>query len=195
MKVSPPKAKPFKKNKVPMPLKTPPKKPLQNGDFLKLRLLSTPADQESLTYEMQVPYYRSGKLEDWFKFRQNLQQVFLGQRITSGPNQFTMTRRFLSGSPEKVFNRKAAEGTETVAHLKVCLQEVTKYLLPPNALKKQREYMRNGCFKPEDMSIKDYLSRIHEMNEHLAMFSENGDNNKFSEAELKEIAENAIPKK
>ena len=67
MKVSPPPttaARKGKRRRAPISLVPPTTEPLKKGDYLSLRLRSVPGADDSMTYEIHVPYYRGGEIEN-----------------------------------------------------------------------------------------------------------------------------------
>ena len=105
-----------------------------------------------------------------------------------------MARRLLQGDPLSTFNAKATElGNETVANFAQCIRAVTEYVLPKNALRDQKRYMRRILRKPREMTIKQYFARYHELNEYLDQFPPFNANQHIPEDEIKEHAEFSIP--
>ena len=75
----------------PIPLERPEPKILEKGTYLAMKLRSIPDNDESLVYELQIPYFKTGTPEEWFQFVWNLKRVLVGQHLTQGPNQYAMT--------------------------------------------------------------------------------------------------------
>ena len=123
-----------------------------------MKLRSDPKKSSSPIYKLNVPYFKSGTVKEWMKFLNNLEKVIIGQDLSTGPTQFSMSRRLLSGDTLAQFNNKAlalkneeimqraknkkegeevtpvsTEDIETHANLKKCLQAVTISVLPPQA--------------------------------------------------------------
>ena len=92
----------------PIPLEKPAVKDLEKDQYLALKLKSIPTRANSAEYTLNVPYFQSGTPEEWLKFLQNLERVFVGQNLTTGPNKFSMARRLLAGDSLSHFERKAA---------------------------------------------------------------------------------------
>ena len=60
------------RNPPPISLDRPEKVELQKGEYLTIKLWSTPDDPDSQTYELSIPYYGSGNPERWLKFLRDL---------------------------------------------------------------------------------------------------------------------------
>ena len=67
-----------------------------------------PGRATSAEYTLNVPYFQSGTAEEWLKFLQNLEKVFVGQNLTTSSTKFAMTRRLITGDSLTHFNDKAA---------------------------------------------------------------------------------------
>ena len=100
----------------PIPFERPEARELEKDQYLALKLKSVAGSASSLEYTLNVPYFQSGTAEEWIKFLQNLERVFVGQDLQNGPNKFSMTRRLLAGSSLSSFDAHAAslEKTEGV---------------------------------------------------------------------------------
>ena len=72
-------------------------KELEKDQYLALKLKSVPGRATSGEYALNVPYFQSGEPEEWLKFLQNLNKVFIGQNLTNCPARFVMVRRLLAG--------------------------------------------------------------------------------------------------
>lgn len=172
----------------------PEKKKLSKNDVLALKLRSTPSDANSQTYELTVPFFKSGTPEEWLLVKKSINKVLVGQNITTGPPQFAMIRRILDGDALAKFDEKAAEfGTETVANCQVCLNEVTRHVFPQRALQYQRRYMRRYLRKPVNVSTRAFNARLVEMNAYLPEFPPFGPQQQLADDDLSEILEFAVP--
>ena len=95
-------------------LERPEKKEYDKSDLLSLKLRSNPADKNSQTYELTVPFFRSGTPEEWLVTKKNIEKVIAGQNITTPAAKYAMTRRILEGDALAKFNTAAMTlGNET----------------------------------------------------------------------------------
>jgi hypothetical protein len=53
---------------VPIPMERPEQKPLRQGEYLTYKLRNVPNDPNSPTYELSVPYFKSGMPEEFILF-------------------------------------------------------------------------------------------------------------------------------
>jgi hypothetical protein len=166
----------------------------EEGSHLEMKLRSTPTDENSPTYSLKMPIFKTGSAEQWFHWRMQFKVVLRGQNLTTGNDQFAMARRLLTGEALTRFNNEANnQRAETVASLERCLQTVTDYVLPKFALAHQKRYLRRLCRKPQDMPIKQYYARYKEINDYLALFNDQGVANKLDNDEIKEHLNFSIP--
>ncbi len=76
----------------------------------------------------------------------------------------------------------------------MCLNEVTKTVIPIKGLRSQKRWMRYYLHKTDDFGAKDFVAREREINDHLQYFPpELNIDQKLPESELKEVLEYAIP--
>lgn len=166
----------------------------EEGSHLEMKLRSTPADENSPTYSLKMPIFKTGSAEQWFHWRKQFKVVLRGQNLTTASDQFAMARRLLTGEALTRFNNEATNHrVETIVSLERCLQAVTDFVLPKYALAHQKRYLRRLCRKPQDMPIKQYYARYKELNDYLALFNEQGDANKLDNDEIKEHLNFSIP--
>ena len=129
----------------PIPFERPVPKDLEKDQYLALKLKSIPGSASSSEYILNVPYFRAGTAEEWIKFLKNLDRVFLGQGLQTGPNKFSMTRRLLAGGSLSSFDAHAAslvetEGVpnETEETYKACIRAVTETIMGKKSLLTQK---------------------------------------------------------
>ena len=140
----------------PIPFERPAARELEKDQYLALKLKSVPGSATSLEYTLNVPYFQSGMGGEWIKFLENLERVFVGQDLQSGPNKFSMTRRLLAGDSLSHFNNHAVSLVEkegvpnkTEDTFKACIRAVTKTIMGKKALLTQKRYMRRILRKPK----------------------------------------------
>lgn len=155
---------------LPIPLEEPERKKFMKDSVLKLKLRSNPTDEKS-RYILKVPYFKEGTPEEWLTFETKLQDVYVGQQLTTDPMQYQMARRLLQGEPLQQFNRKAdILGNESVANLNECLHAVCLSVFPNAALKHQKRYMHRVIHKPKEAEMKAYYACYQELNRYLKRF-------------------------
>ena len=119
------------------------KEKLNKTQCLTFKLCSMPADKNSSTYELTVPFFRSRMPEELLLFIKSLKKVIVGQAITSGPNQYALARRLLQGDVLAAFEKATtAQTSETIAMFKECLKDLKKHIIPQCELANQKRYMQ-----------------------------------------------------
>ena len=155
----------------PIPLERPAKQDLPKGAYQSYKLRNIPDDPMSPTYELSVPYLSSGTPEEWLLFKKNVNRVITGQDKTTGPPKYVLARRLLQGEALATFDNKATElGNETVAHFKECPTAVTNFIFPVRSSMLQKRYMRRFLRKPAEMTTREYVARVPELNNYLPEF-------------------------
>ena len=146
---------------------------------------------------MPIPYFSTGTPEEWLRFVRNLYKVYVGQNLTTGPQQYACIRRLLDGNALTVFELNAAElGNPTVLNAEALIKDLRDQLFPQRALQQQKRYMRRSLRKPRNMSIRVYVNRVLEMNDQLVSYPgtfDNTDGTKLPEDEILNLLEFGIP--
>ena len=178
----------------PIPYERPEKKELKKSEYVTMKLRSDPAEAESQTYELAVPYFRSGTPEEWLLFVRALQKVIVGQNITTGPNKYAMARRLLEGDALAKFNEVATErGNQTNDNFVLCLRDVMEHVFPKRAIAVQKRYMRRYMRKPRTVKTREYMARFVEMNEYLREFPGYEEGKELQADDIMDIAEFGVP--
>ena len=178
-------------------LERPEKPTLTKGEYVVLKCRTDPTDEDSSTYDVPIPYYSTGTPEEWLRFERNLEKVFTGQDLTTGPQQYACVRRLLEGNALAVFDLNAATlGNETTQHLQLILMSLRDQVFPQRAQQQQKRYMRRALRKPRNMSIRVYVNRVQELNDQLEKYPGIGDElhgTKLPEDEILDLLEFGIP--
>ena len=155
-----------------IPLERSENKQPAKGEFLVMKCRTQPAEANSPTYDVTIPYFGSGTPEEWLRFRSNLDKVIHGQNATTGPSRYALARKLLEGDALAAFEQAATTttGGETVVNFGVVMTAVTKHIFPARALQTQKRFMRRFLRKPKDMTIRQYVGRVQEMNSMLLKF-------------------------
>ena len=75
-----------------VPLIRPEKKKLRRDELISLNLRTNPRDENSETYELNVPFFSSGTPSEWLDFHKLLKEVIRGQNLTTGAQKCTTWR-------------------------------------------------------------------------------------------------------
>lgn len=166
------------------------------GTFTTIKLRSDPKDATNTnTYEIQVPYFRSGTCEEYLHFLDKYQSVVSGQDLSDGPKKVAFLRTVLRGDALATFNHDLVQaGDDTDPSVEAVLRQLTTHVFPHNALRDQERYMRRRVRKPMDMTVREFRSRLIELNDYLARFPPNfSENQKMTDAVIAEIIEFGVP--
>jgi hypothetical protein len=173
----------------------PDKKSIKKDECVTFKLRSSRADENSLTYELTVPFFRSGTPEELLIFLKLVKRVIAGTNTTTGPNQYALIRRLLQGEALTAFNNAATRnGTETQEHFKACCEDLIRHVFPRKSLVMQKRWMRRFLRKPMEIKTREFIGRLTELNDYLSKFPENFNNDqKLPADEIMDIAEFGIP--
>ncbi len=123
----------------PIPLERPGKKEHAKEDILRFKLRSTPAEENSPTYEDSVAIFDNGTPEEVLDFVTDVNRVITGQNITTGPPKYATMRMLLRGDALAAFNAGAnAAGNETNANFTVSYRALIRHFFPARALALQK---------------------------------------------------------
>lgn len=163
---------------------------------LSFKLLTTPSDPDSITYEVKTYAFDDGLPEEWLEHVKTYRKLIAGQSITTGAPAFAMLKRLLKGKALADFERIYSEEayTNSMDNVDEMLDKLTKEIFPQRSLQKQRRALRRYVRKPEGMRTSAFYARLVEMNEQLQSFPDSDEDSKLPEDELKEILEFALPK-
>ena len=170
------------------------KSSLGKGDYTVIKCKTTPNAANSATYDLPIPYFRSGSTEEFLKWKRNVNRALTGQGITDGPGKYNLTRKLLDGDALMVFNVKATQlGNETNQHYEQVMQALAEHVFPIKALQTQKRFMRRFLRKPRDMKARDFVSRVCEINEMLNQFPGADGAGSLPQDELLDLMEFGMP--
>lgn len=181
-----------------VPLDRPETKELVYGQYEKLRLRTNPANANSTTYDITLPYFSSGTPEEWILWRRNFNKVVVGQRLDTAERKYTFARRVMTGNALAVFNAKSStlENVNTDENFELCMGAVANAIFPKYAYIQHRRFLRETVRKPVTMNITDYVARIIELESYLTELppSYHGQNVVgLSNDDLMEVLHRSIP--
>lgn len=144
---------------------------LKKGAYASMKLRNNPGDPDSPGYDIHVKYFKEGSCEEFLTFETDLKRVFAGQAATTGPLKFATARRLLDGAALTTFNLALPAGaTETLPTFDACLEAVRASVFPYQAASNQRRYLRRVLRKKADVTVKQFVDRVLELNNYLARF-------------------------
>ena len=154
-------------------------------------------DADTTTYKIPMAYFRNRTPKEWLLFKKKLTRCMTGQNATSRPTKYALARRLLSGRALANFNHAVtANGNESLANYKKCIQAVTLGVFPQKALQDKKRWMRRFLKKPRDMPVRDYIAQVIEINDYLAEFPPTivgGDILKLPDNKLLDLLEFGMP--
>ena len=117
-------------------------KKYEGGYFQTYKLCMIPGDSVSPIYKLSVPFFTFRTPEEWICFRKNVSSLFLGQDVITGPTLYDISIILLQGDKLTVFEAAVtANGAQTTANFKLCMDDVTKHVFPVKACQTQKCYM------------------------------------------------------
>jgi len=105
-------------------------------------LQSNLANETSATYDLTVPYFKSGSPKELIEFLKNVEKVFVGQNAQALAAKYRLMCRLLHGDALAYFNQSAVMHIgETAENFTLCVNELIAHVLPQCALAEQKCYM------------------------------------------------------
>jgi len=195
-------------------------KQLKKGTYSTFHLRTDPTDTASPTYDFVVPYlYASSTVRQAVQFRKKMDRVITGLNVVAIESQKAITEQMLKDSlqtlyqgginreienryqaaleaaPDDAARRAVIRPDPNADSLELGWQTVMGYLAPPKALSRVKRYLRRHCRKPKDMTVRQYFTRLVEINDeeipHLPPF--NGYNQRLQPDELVDILCHGCP--
>ena len=88
-----------------IPFAKEPPKIVSKENRMTFKLLSTPSDPKSITYECKTYAFDDGSPEEWLEHMKTYKKIIVGQNIKTGEPAFTMLKRLLKGKALTDFER------------------------------------------------------------------------------------------
>eukprot|EP00957_Ditylum_brightwellii_P022128 1669621-Ditylum_brightwellii.AAC.1 len=154
-----------------IPIECPQVGELTKGNHHMYKLRMVPYNVNFPTYNLAVPFYNTGPVEEWLKFHQNLQAVITRQNITDFQGMCTITKSMLRGGALTTF--KNAEGLnrpQSEPTYKKTMADVHTYMFPLQVYVTQTRYICWTLMKPHNMSLHIFVACVNEMNNQLEQF-------------------------
>eukprot|EP00957_Ditylum_brightwellii_P182463 13899939-Ditylum_brightwellii.AAC.1 len=67
------------------------------GNYHTYKLYMVPHNANLPTYNLAIPFFNTGSVEEWLKFQQNIQAIITGQNITDPQGMYAITKSMLHG--------------------------------------------------------------------------------------------------
>eukprot|EP00957_Ditylum_brightwellii_P153645 11692955-Ditylum_brightwellii.AAC.1 len=94
------------------------------GDYHMYKLCTVPYNANSPTYNLAVPFYYTGSVEDCLKFWQTLQAIITEQNITNAQGMCVITKSMLRRDVLTAFeNAKEVNGPQLEPNYKQTMKD------------------------------------------------------------------------
>ena len=91
--------------------------------------------------------------------------------LSTGPELYNNFKTLLHGDATSKWNAVVTEtGTITAPHFKECVNKMTSYIFPEDALSTQQSYLSNNAKKTKQHTWRQYDVRLHEENNNLKRY-------------------------
>ena len=115
-------------------LERPLEKILKKGEYIAIKCHNTPGDNDSGSYEINLPYNGGESPKEWLVWKDKLHKALDGHSISIGPLRYTFTERLLTYDAKATFNQAALDiGIRADDKFNKVLMEMTKYAFPAYA--------------------------------------------------------------
>lgn len=141
---------------------------------------------------LNIRHFDYGNGEEWLNWRKQLEYNRKLKGWQEAPELYQNVRILLRGAALVRFEsvNSAVMGNEDVEHFDETLQRMTAMYFPKRPASKSRQYLRETA-KPADMTVEDYVARLHQINELIQFLPP--PNNRMTSHELREIVECNMP--
>ena len=110
-----------------------PSEKIQNGEYIAIKCHYNPGDNDSGSYEINLPYYGGVSPEEWLVWNDKLLKTFDGRSTSTGTQRYTVTVHLLTGDAKPL-----DISIHTVDNFNKVPAEMTKHAFPAYAFCKQR---------------------------------------------------------
>ena len=148
-------------------LERPLEKVLKKLEYIAVKCHNTSGDNESRSYEINLPYFGRGSPEEWFGWKDKLLMALDGQSISTGLH-----------TVDKV------------------LAEMTNHAFPAYTFREVRRYIRRHQVKPKSTKLRSFISIFQELNPYLEEFppdTEGQETTPLQADEIMDIAYHSMP--
>jgi hypothetical protein len=140
---------------------------------LKLTLSREPGNLNGKTLKKTFKIFRAGTPEEWTLWKQDFYGICAGMSIVTGSNHNRMVCQLLSDELSRSLRVKLRilRLKPSHAHCDEALNAVAAMqVFPNNACARQKNYFRQGVWKPKALTVRDTCTRVCELNAQLLNF-------------------------
>jgi hypothetical protein len=137
----------------PVPLKKVERPAPTKAERTKFKLFTNPNKPKLQTYNIDIRHFKTGPLEHWLETMDDLERVIQGSQVTTAEATFALARTILEEEALRLFTGGVKiNGSDNLDAYCTCLNHVTTHIFPPQALARQKRYLRQNMRKPRDMT-------------------------------------------
>ena len=173
-----------------------PRKTSTIGFTLKVR----PGGNNDHTYKKTIGLFSEGTPHCWLETMRSIKEVWTQNGLNGAMDRASVVRAVLRDDALTQFDSalessRAGRGAAqlVVGDVESALNAVSSAVFPYRALEIQKLWMRRHMKKPKTMSYRSLQAKILQINGYLPFFPDASATDKFSERELLEILEFALP--
>ena len=138
------------------------------------RSLPVTVGNPDTVYEKYVQRFETGTPQRWLDFLNEWNEIQTQLALTNGPELYANFKTLLSGDALSKWREVVtANGNQTAANFRTCLNAMTTYVFPSDALSNQQSYLSNLARKTKSHTWRQYDVRLHEENANLAKYPPN----------------------
>ena len=139
-------------------LERPLEKVLKVGQYVASKCHNTPGDNDSGSYEINLPYYRGWSPQELLVWLDKLLKALNGQGINKWPLEYTFTEKLLTDDAKDAFNLAALDiGICTVDNFNKVQLKLTRH----------KRYLHRRLLKSRGMKLRSFISKPQELNAYL----------------------------
>ena len=168
-----------------------------------LELKTRAGGSNSSTYKKFTCKFEMGDPYEWIELMKDIEKVWTQNSISGATDRASTVRALLRGESLDVFETSLIEGRGqgeeaqqaplTVDQVNDALEAVAKSVFPHRALHLHKNWMSREIIKPEILSTKLLSAAIGRLNNSIPYFPGGSEEEKFTEKELLNFLENALP--
>jgi hypothetical protein len=159
----------------------------------------------STTYKKVMRVFEEGDPQEWMDVLTGVQEIWR-QNSVNGPHDRAATiTALLKGDSLSAFETAMEDARAdpedpgnpfelTTEHVDAAISSVSNIVFPFRALETQKLWMNRSMKKPADMSSRMTMAAMTKVNNYLPQFPEGTEESKFSDAEMINLFEFALPR-
>ena len=134
---------------------------LKKDKYIAIKCHNSPGDNDSGSYEINLPNYGGGSLKAWLVWKYKLLKALDSQSINTGPLRYKFTESLLTGDAKATFNQAVLDiGIQTIDNFNKVLVEMTKHAFPAYAFHKKKRYLHRHLVTPRSIKLGCFISNL-----------------------------------